>query len=190
MGLPILRNATSNVPVRYDNAGPVRETALSTWNPWREIEQVDRWFDDFMARSFGAFGLATFRSPWGSQRPDGMASAPAPAIDLYETPDEVILFAYCPGARRDAFDLSVTGTDITLKGERQPLMTASEKENWTGYGPGFARMQGAFEATYSLPCEVTAEKARADYRDGVLEVHLPKAENAKVRTVKVNVQGE
>jgi HSP20 family protein len=172
MTLPILRGA--NLPIRRgENA---RGTALNAFNPWRELDEMSRWFDTFMGRSFGV-------SPFAQ----GGAGADAPAIDLYESPEELCLFAYVPGAKRDAFDVSVTGNTLTLRGERAPLI---EGEQWTGYGSGIARARGTFEASYDLPAEVEAAKVTASYHEGVLEVHLPKAERAKLKTVKVNVENK
>ena len=136
---------------------------------------MSRWFDDFMGRSFGV-------SPFAQG-----ASANAPAIDLYESPDELRLFAYVPGAKRDAFDVSVGQGTITIRGERQPLI---EGEHWTGYGSGIARAQGTFEASYRPPVEVDACRVRATYHEGVLELHLPKAETAKTKSVKVRVESK
>jgi HSP20 family protein len=172
MTLPILRGA--NLPAhRSEN---VRDTALTAFNPWREIDEMSRWFDEFMGRSFGV-------SPYSR----GTLGASAPAIDLYESPEELRLFAYVPGAKPDGFDLTVTGTTLTVRGERQPLL---EGEQWTGYGSGIARAQGTFEASYNLPVEVDASQVSATYHEGVLEVHLPKAEQAKVKTVKINVESK
>lgn len=171
MTLPILRNI--GLPVRRGET--VRDTALSAWNPWQELETMNRWFDDFMSRSFGVSPLA------------GGASAGAPAIDLYESPEELILFAYAPGAKKDAFDVSVGNGVITIRGERRPLI---EGENLTGYGSGIARLQGTFEASYGLPVEVDATKVRATYHEGVLEIRLPKSESAKTKSVKVKVEAK
>jgi HSP20 family protein len=171
MALPILHRST--LPTRRAENG--RDTALTAWSPWREFDEMSRWFDDFMGRSFGV-------SPFSQG-----AAAGAPAIDLYESPEELRLFAYVPGAKRDGFDIAVTGNTLTIRGERMPLI---EGESWTGYGSGIARAQGTFEASYQLPMEVDAGKVNALYHEGVLEIHLPKAEQAKVRTVKVNVQSQ
>lgn len=170
MTLPILRG--TNLPAyRSEN---VRDTALTTFNPWREIDEMTRWFDEFMGRSFGM-------NPYSR----GALAASAPAIDLYESPEELRLFAYVPGAKPDGFDISVTGTTLTVRGERQPLI---EGEQWTNYGSGIARGQGVFEARYTLPVDVDASQVSATYHEGILEIHLPKAEQAKVRTVKINVE--
>ena len=171
MTLPILHRG--NLPARRGETA--RDTALTAYNPWRELDEMSRWFDEFMGRSFGV-------SPYNQ----GLA-ANAPAIDLYESPEELRLFAYIPGAKRDGFDVSVTGNTLSIRGERTPLI---DGENWTGYGSGIARAQGAFEASYTLPVEVDAGKVSASYHEGVLEVRLPKAETAKVRSVKVNVQSQ
>jgi HSP20 family protein len=168
MALPILRS--TGLPAQRGES--VRDTALSAWNPWQQLSDMNRWFDAFMGRSFGI-------SPQG-------AFADAPAIDLYESPDGLALFTWLPGAKRDAFDVSVRNDVITIRGERQPLI---EGEQWTGYGSGFARAQGTFEASYRLPVEVDADKVHAAYHDGVLEIRLPKAETARIKSVKVTVEG-
>ena len=168
MTLPILRN--TGLPTRRGEN--VRDTALSAWNPWQQLDEMNRWFDQFMGRSFGI------------QPYVGGAAVSAPAIDLYESPEELILFAYAPGANKDAFDVQVGNGTITLRGERRPLI---QGENLTAYGTGIAQMQGTFEASYGLPADVDAEKVTATYHDGVLEIHLPKSEAAKVRQVKVQV---
>jgi|GEM_PF-61896 Molecular chaperone (small heat shock protein) len=178
-------DSSSNLPVRHNNGETptvMRDTALSAWNPWREFDQLNRWFDDFMNRSFSALSPFAMASPLRAAAPgEGTLTG-----DLYETPDEIVLFAYCPGARHDAFDIRVGAGSLTIRGERAPLIRG---ENLRGYGPGFARSEGTFAASYHLPCEVNADQVKATYRDGVLEVHLPKAENARTRSVKVEIQG-
>ncbi len=169
MTLPILRD--TGLPTRRGET--VRDTALSAWNPWQQFDEMNRLFDEFMGRSFGTRPYA------------GGAAANTPAMDLYESPEELILFAYAPGANKDAFDVQVGNGNITIRGERCPLI---EGENLTTYGSGIARMQGSFEASYSLPAEVNADQVTAAYHDGVLEIHLPKSEAAKVKQVKVQVQ--
>ena len=176
MALPILRNATSQ-PVRgQDN---VRDTALTAWNPWQELEALNGWFDTFMGRSFPMGGGLAARNGNG-------AGYEAPNVDLYETPEELILFAYVPGAKSDAFDVSLENGVITIKGERQPLITDENARCWSS---GIARMQGTFQTSYRLPYEIDAEKVNAAYHEGVLEIHLPKAESARPKTFKVEVKG-
>ncbi len=172
MTLSTLRGG--NLPVRrIDKAG---DTALTPFTPWRELEEMSRWFDTFMNRSFDV-------RPYSN----GPAGGNMFAVDLYESSEELCLFAYVPGSRADGFDISVSGNLLTIRGERQPLITG---EQWRCYGSGVAQSQGTFEASYTLPVEVAADKVSATYHEGVLELHLPKAEQAKVRTVKVNVQNQ
>lgn len=175
MTLPILRG--TNLPAhRPEN---VRDTALTAFNPWRELDEMTRWFDEFMDRSFGVRPAGPYNR--------GTLAAGTPVIDLYESPEELRLFAYVPGAKSDDFDISVTGTTLTLRGERQPLI---EGEQWTAYSSGIARTKGTFEASYNLPFEVDASEVSATYHEGILEIHLPKAEQAKVKKVTVNVESK
>ena len=162
----------------------------TAWNPWREMAEMNRWFDDFMNRSLGNFGLTSptrslFAPTWSENSQPAFRGAVQPAnMDLYETPEEVVLFAYLPGAVKDAFDIALGNGAITIRGEYRPLIGG---ENLRGYGAGIARAQGTFETTYRLPVEVDGANTRAVYNNGVLEIHLPKAESAKVKHIKVDV---
>lgn len=176
MALPILRNPTNHPVRQQDN---VRDTALAAWNPWQEFEALNNWFDSFMGRSF-PMGGGFAAGPRGNTGYEA-----APNVDLYETPDELILYAYVPGAKGDAFDVSLQNGVLTIQGERQPLISDENARCW---GSGIARMQGTFQTSYRLPFEVDAEKVNAAYHAGVLEIHLPKAESAKPRTYKVEVR--
>jgi HSP20 family protein len=198
MALPALRNKkSSDLSVRQENtsapvtpaAPAVRENSLSTWDPWREMEQLNRWFDEFMNRSFAPFGMREMFRPFGLASGRAGMESTSPTLEFYETPDEVVLFAWCPGAKKDAFDItlsSANGGVITIQGERQPLI---QGENMTGYGSGLARMQDKFSVSCRLPCEINPEQVTANYHDGVLEIHLAKAETVKVRRVKIPVEG-
>ena len=191
--VPVRRNDESvqQQPQQQNAPAATGSLAATAWNPWREMAEMNRWFDDFMNRSFGAFGLPTPRSvfspSWAGNQlglsSSGASATYTPGIDLYETPEEVILFAYVPGAVKDAFDIALGNGALTIRGEYQPLIAG---ENLRGYGAGLARSQGTFETTCRLPVEVDGNNTRASYNNGVLEIHLPKAESAKVKRIPVD----
>lgn len=106
-----------------------------------------------------------------------------PAIDLYQTDDDVVVKASLPGIKADDVQISVTGDMITIKGETREKSEAKDKayhireQRW-----------GAFERTIALPTAVVSDKAKAEFEDGVLTVTLPKAEEVKPRLITVKAK--
>jgi HSP20 family protein len=103
----------------------------------------------------------------------------SPAIDVFETPTELVLVAELPGVEPSSIDLSVTGNVLTLKGEK-PAVDVVE-----GSGTVRERQFGAFHRQVTLPNEVNFEGTQADAKNGVLRVRLPKKEAARPRTIPV-----
>jgi len=104
----------------------------------------------------------------------------APAADMYETKNEVVIAAELPGLSEKDIHLSITGDLLTIRGERQwggEVQDASHyrRERWFG----------KFERTFSLPMPVDSGQVKATYRDGVLTVKLPKAEEIKSKDIKI-----
>lgn len=103
-----------------------------------------------------------------------------PLVDLRETENELILSAQVPGMTKEDIDIDVTSDSISIRGERK---TEEDK-------PGekyHIRQQsyGSFSASYSLPMDVKADQVKASYKDGILEVIMPKSETAQTQKVKV-----
>ena len=113
----------------------------------------------------------------------GMDRSWAPAADMGETPDELIVSVDLPGLSEKDIRVSITGDLLMIQGER-PLREASReaspyrRERWFG----------KFERTFSLPIPVEAQRIRATYRDGVLVVRLPKAEGVKPKEIKIQAE--
>ena len=104
----------------------------------------------------------------------------APAADMYETKNEVVITAELPGLSEKDIHLSITGDLLTIQGERQ----------WTGDVQDAShyrreRWFGKFERTFSLPMPVESGQIKATYRDGVLTVKLPKVEEIKPKEIKI-----
>jgi len=105
-----------------------------------------------------------------------------PAIDIRETKDELVVAAELPGLQEKDIHLSIVDNVLSLRGQRRPLEEVSEEdyhriERWTG----------TFERHVQLPVPVQADKVRATYREGVLEVRLPKVEESKPREIRIEV---
>ncbi len=124
--------------------------------------EMDKFFEDFFRRS----GL---QARWG------------PAVDVVEKAGSVIVRAELPGVEPEDVDISVSGNTLTIKGEKK-----EEKEE---KGKSYYRVErsyGSFCRTINLPDGVVADKAKADYKDGVLQITLPRSE--KLRTKKIPIK--
>lgn len=150
--------------------------ALVKWHPLRELEDIRRDMD----RMFGEF-FETPRRMGLLPRVMGAGLA-APSLELIDRKNEIVLKAEIPGVKKEDLDLTVHDETITLKGEFKRDETVKEEDYFFS-----ERRYGSFERTVPLPAEVRADKAKATYRDGVLEVVLPKKEEAKAKEVKVAV---
>ena len=106
----------------------------------------------------------------------------APAVDMYETKDELAVKMELPGVSEKDIHLSITGDMLTLKGERR-LEQPSKQEDYYR----MERWYGRFERTLPLPFPVQSDKVKATFRDGVLTVSLPKAEQIRAREIKIDV---
>ncbi len=144
---------------------------ITRWEPAREImtlrEAMDRLFDDAFTRP-----LTFVRDGWS-----------APAIDMYQTDDEVVVKAALPGIKADEVQINVTGDVLTIKGE---VKHEDEKKERSWH----IREQryGSFERSVALPTDVVADKAKADFENGILTITLPKAEDVKPRTITVKAK--
>ncbi len=111
------------------------------------------------------------------------ASRPwVPAVDILETEDELVLKADVPEVELDDIDIRLENGTLTLKGERK----FEKNEQHKGYHR-IERSYGSFVRYFTLPESIDPERVRADYKNGVLTVTLPKKEVAKPRTIKVQV---
>jgi HSP20 family protein len=144
---------------------------LTRWEPVREMmtlrEAMDRLFDDAFTRPI-------------SLRDGGWTS---PAVDMYQTDDEVVVRAALPGFKADEVQINVTGDVLTLRGE-----TKHEEEKKDKAWHIREHRWGSFERSIALPTEVTADKAVADFENGILTITLPKAEEVKPKTISVKAK--
>lgn len=117
---------------------------------------------------------------FGEPGRSAMESLWAPAVDMYETQNEVVVSGDLPGIEEKDIRVSITGDLLTIQGQRQ------EKEEVKDAGH-YRREQwfGKFERTLTLPMAVETGQVKATYRDGVLTVKLPKAEEIKPKEIKI-----
>jgi HSP20 family protein len=146
--------------------------------PWRfsDVERMfEDWFEDFWSRPFPRM----WRPGFGRLR--GI-SLEAPALDVYEQKDDVIVKAEIPGLTKDEIDISLEGNTLTIKGEKNKEEEVKEEDYYR-----CERTYGAFSRSIELPVAVQTDKVNASFKNGVLEIRLPKTEEAKKNVVKVKV---
>jgi HSP20 family protein len=142
------------------------------WNPFRELE-------DIQTRLNRVFNEAPVRRTEG----DGLFFADwAPAVDIQETDKEYLIKAELPEIKKEDVKVEVLDGVLTIEGER-----TQEKEEKGKKFHKVERAYGKFVRQFALPKEVEASRVQADFKDGMLNVHLPKSAAAKPTTVEVKV---
>jgi HSP20 family protein len=104
----------------------------------------------------------------------------SPAVDIFEAEGEIVVKAELPGMDRKDIALHLENNVLTLRGERR-FEKETKEENYHR----IERSYGAFSRSFSIPTSVDEEKIRADYKDGVLKIMLPKKEQAKPKQIKI-----
>ena len=146
--------------------------ALARWTPYRDLITVR----DEMNRVFNeAFGRGhNDDSTWYS-------GAWSPPVDIYETDDALVLKAELPGFSKDEINIEMKDQTLVIKGERK-----REDEVKEGSYHRTERVYGAFQRSFMLPTTVDQEKVSAAYKDGVLELRLPKVQAAQPKRIAVS----
>jgi HSP20 family protein len=137
--------------------------------------EMDRMMDDFFGRRMQPWWPE--RWLWGGDR-----EALAPALDVYEEKDDIVVKAELPGMGKDDIQVNISDSELTLKGEKKKEEKV-EEENYFRC----ERSYGAFVRSVELPKNVQADKVKASFKNGILEVRLPKSEEAKTKELKVTI---
>ena len=144
---------------------------LIRWEPARDMmtlrDAMDRLFDDAFTRPLrlndGHWSILT--------------------VDMYQTDNEVVVRAAIPGVKTDDVQINVTGEMLTIKGETREKEEVKEKayhlreQRW-----------GSFERTIALPTDVIADKAKAEFENGILTITLPKAEEVRPKSITIKAK--
>jgi len=145
---------------------------ISRWDPFRGLtlqDQFSRFFEDALGRGRTVEAdLATW----------------APAVDIYETEHELVVKADLPDMEEKDIDVRVENNTLSIRGERKFEKNVNQ-DNYLRV----ERSYGAFTRTFSLPNTVHTDGIRAEYKNGVLTVHMPKREESKPKQVKISVSG-
>ena len=143
---------------------------LTRWEPMREMmslrEAMDRLFDDAFTRPISVSGVS------------GM-----PAVDMYQTNDDVVVKATLPGLKTEDVDITVTGETLTLRGE----FKQENEQKESNYHIRESRF-GSFERSILLPTDVKADKATANFENGILTITMPIAEEVKPKSIMIKAK--
>jgi HSP20 family protein len=124
-----------------------------------------------------------FESPLAElTRASHLLSGWTPALDVYEDKDNIFVKAELPGMKKESIDISLHDGSLSISGERK----SEEKSEGTEVYRS-ERFVGRFQRTIALPTAVAGDKVKAQYKDGILTVTLPKAEEAKPKQIDVQV---
>ncbi len=146
---------------------------LVRWDPFREMislrEAMDRLLDE------------AFTRPLSLSVGEGLALVPQ--IDMYQTNDEVVVKATIPGVKPEDLHITISGDVLTIRGEIK-----EEEETKDATYLIRERRYGTFSRSVPLPVPVVADKAKAEFENGVLTLTLPKAEEVRPKTIEVKAK--
>ena len=142
-------------------------TRTLTYSPWRELDEVT----NRLARMFDDAGV---------RRDNGTMWAPQ--VNVAETADELVFTAELPGMSREQVTIELEQNVLTISGEKVEERTEGEEQKHHVW----ERTYGSFRRSFALPRPVNAEDATAQFENGVLEIRLPKAPEAKGRKIEIS----
>jgi HSP20 family protein len=146
--------------------------ALARWNPNRDMMSVRDEMSRVLNEVFGRG--ASDESAWFS-------GAWTPPVDIYETDEALVMKAELPGFSKDDISIELKENTLVIKGERK-----HEDEVKEGNYHRMERSYGAFQRAFMLPITVDQEKVKASYKDGILELRLPKVQAAQPKRIAVS----
>ena len=142
------------------------------------FEEMERRFEDLFRRPFSLMEP----SWWPRLRMPEMEEV-SPKVDIFEEGDNFVVKAEIPGLKKEEIEVNLTGDMITISGEKKKEEKVEKKDYYR-----LERSYGSFTRSFRLPKEVQTDKAKATFKDGVLEVKVPKTEEAKKKEKKVPVE--
>ena len=147
--------------------------AIERWHPFTELmslrQAMDRLFEDSFVRPSRAL--------------EALVEVAAPALDIYQTPSEVVVKAALPGVKPEDVSIDITGETLIIKGEHKAEQEI-KKEDYLYQ----ERRYGTFSRSVVLPSGLKTDKAEATMEDGVLTLTIPKVEEVKPKAIKIKAK--
>ena len=140
--------------------------ALIPWNPFRDLDNLNRDFSSLLDSPHKFFG--------------GVSS---PRVDVYQTEKDVVVKAEIPGVSKEDLNLYVDENSIRLSGQTKKENEFKEEHIYRS-----ERMYGSFSRLIPMPVEVKSDEAKAEYRDGILTIRVPKMQPSKPKGRRIDIQ--
>ena len=162
---------------KKDKSKEVETVQESSGSDLISFEDLDNWFDDFLSRRWPSpFSNIKFPEWPGSTGSTGNL----PKVDIIDHDKEVEVQAALPGVKKENLEVSINENSITI---RASTRTEEKKEGKQYYRKEISR--GQFQRTLQLPDNVDSENAKASFKDGILEVTIPKLEKSKRKNIEI-----
>ncbi len=142
------------------------------------FEEMERRFEDMIRRPF-----SLMEPSWWPRLRMPEIEEISPKVDIFEEGDNFIVKAEVPGMKKEEIEVNLTDDMITISGEKKKEEKVEKKDYYR-----LERSYGSFTRSFRLPKEVQTDKAKATFKDGVLEVKVPKTEEAKKKEKKVPIE--
>ncbi len=144
--------------------------------PITPFAEMERYFENFFRNPFSLLSQPLAGMPGLAK--GGMIT---PAVDIFEDGDDVVVKAEIPGIKKEDLDVTITENSLTISGEKKQEEEVKEKDYHR-----IERSYGSFSRSFRLPDNVKAGKAKANFKDGVLEIRLPKTKESKQKKIEIN----
>ena len=156
---------------------PAKVESTKALSPFQQMEkrfgEMERRFEDFVRRPFSLL------PSWMPRLKMHELEEISPSMDIFTEGDDVVMKADLAGMKKEDIDVNLTEDTITISGEKEKEEKVEKKDYHR-----FELSYGSFTRSFSLPAEVDTEKASAKFKDGVLEIRIPKTEEAKKKRKK------
>lgn len=141
--------------------------SLIPWNPFRDMDHISREMESFMDRApFGFLGRGN-----------------SPRVDVYETKENVVIKAEVPGVAKEDLNIHMDENSIRLSGQAKKDTEFKDEDVYRS-----ERFFGSFSRIIPLPAEVKSDEAKAEYKDGILKISVPKLDSSKRRSRRIDIQ--
>lgn len=144
------------------------------WDPFKELSEIQKEMNRLFSLSFAREAgkdTGLLEGAW------------TPAVDIYDSKDNILVKADLPGLKKEDIEVTVHKDFLIIKGEKKQEKEIKDKDFVRS-----ERFTGSFQRAVRLPAEVQADKVQATYKNGVLELILPKSEKSKPKQIKINVK--
>jgi HSP20 family protein len=163
-----------------DKAKEKETKAVTPWRPFMDLTRWERDMDRIMEDFFGRRMRPWWPERWSRRE---VMELEAPAVDLFEDKNDIVVKVELPGMEKENVEVKLTDHMLTIKGEKKKEEEIKEENYYRS-----ERSYGSFIRTLELPADVHADKVKASFKNGILEVRLPKTEEAKSKEIKVKVE--